>query len=188
MLISLWLIILLGILVLGYIYMFTNLWQNEAFKSFVQTFSFLTVLIAIISFYYNMQSDKAKQKNIIWANFLADTQKNWIDLEDSFQKQYPFLVELYAELYPNNPYIVKPALTAEQVDEDDYKSYHMCQRLFQTCENIVNTQDVMSNKSFGWYQIFLSWSKSPMFKKYWAVSKQFYNPVTQKFIDNMIAG
>jgi hypothetical protein len=187
-----WLILLLGsfaVLTIGFFS--TDVYKNDKFMKYIGLLSVFSTLAFILSIMISLErnrnddiSRRKQEDERKAAQFISETEKNWIDLERLFSDNYPYLTALYMELYPNN-LITIPPLTSEQQIETQDKEYHTCQILLQTIENIVNTEAIQS-LNYGWLPIFQSWLKSPKLQKIWNVSKHFFNPTTNTFIDGIL--
>jgi len=180
--------------VLTGLYTFTNIYENKRFTAYLSILSVFSTLTLITSFINSIQlaekesQRKQKQENDQRASlFLTETEKYWVDLEKLFITNYPYGAQLYSELYPKAN-LHPPSLSSEQQAQADDKQYHICQILHQTIENIISTQELKDSSLFGWQQIFNAWSASSIFRKNWIVSKEFYNPSTQKYIDELVTG
>ena len=171
----------------------TNIGQSDKFNKYVGFVSVFSTNIIVGSFIITLQQNdreakqRAKDDDLRQAAlFTSETEKNWIDLEKMFKEDYPYLAQLYREMYPENPNIPTPTLTPEQEIEAKVKEEHACAIIFQTIENIISTTQSSPDQDFGWPRIFSSWTKSAIFQENWQYSKQFYNPTTQRFIDGLI--
>lgn len=153
------------------------------------------VLILIIFWnYQSVKNYKIENKNksdleskYRYYEYVRDSEKYWIDTEKMFMDNYPYLAALYSEIY--NIKINLPTLSDQQKIEQEFKERNACAVLFQIIENIVsskNSQDIFFK--YAWFRVFLSWSKSPKFIKYWKESSQFYQDKAQNFINGLIEG
>lgn len=186
-------ILIVAFTIFTFFFWVTNISDNKKFFQYLSTLSTFSTIIIIISFIYSIkqgekedirrQADRDEKKS---ADFINETEKNWIDIEKFFNINYPYLSQLYKEIYQNNILIPSVTLTPEQQTESKIKEQHATQILFQTIENIISTTPVIKNAKWGWIKIFQSWSKSQIFQSNWSYSKNFYNPKTQEFIDGLI--
>jgi hypothetical protein len=191
---NVWIIVFVGcFLALSMAFWTTDIWQNKRALAYFSTLSLFSTLAIIISFLITTQQNTSLAKQRIKdedrknaTDFIAETEKNWIELEKFFNNNYPYLASLYKEIYPNNTTLPTPTLTSDQQIEAEFKQQHACQIMIQIIENIISTRSFVDT-SWGWSAIFKSWSKSPIFQKIWSYSKEFYNPLTQEFIDNLIS-
>lgn len=166
----------------------TDISKNEKFMKYISVLSVITTLIFIISFVNNIKNTEKQIDDKKATDFINETEKNWIELEKYFSNNFPYLSPLYKELYADNQTIQPISLSPDQQTEANYKQLHACQILYQTIENLVNTEPELTydRLNFGWYKIFSSWSKSDIFRSNWESSKSFYNPTTQNFISSLI--
>jgi hypothetical protein len=179
---------------LSCIFWFTNLWRNERVEKYVTLLGAFATISVIISFLISLQNssrqetqrrqDEADREA---AAFVNETQKNWVELEQQFMSNYPYLTSLYKELYPES-LITVPDLTPEQRIQAQNDQWHLSSQLLQTIENIVNTNQVSVSLPYGWYAVFQSWLKSPTLVNVWNKTRQYYNPTTATFIDAIISG
>lgn len=172
----------------------TNLWQNQKIDKYVTFLGAFATISVIISFLISLQNSaredaqrRQDESDRQAASFVAETQKNWVELEQEFMNNYPYLTSLYKELYPESV-ITVPDLSAEQKIQAQNDQWHMCSQLLQTIENIINTNQVTASLPYGWYAVFQSWLKSPTLVNVWNTTRQYYNPVTSAFIDGIISG
>jgi hypothetical protein len=179
---------------LSCIFWFTNLWRNERVEKYVTLLGAFATISIIISFLISLQNSSRQENQRRQdeadreaATFVNETQKNWVELEQQFMSNYPYLTSLYKELYPES-LITVPDLTAEQKIQAQNDQWHMSSQLLQTIENIVNTNQVSVSLPYGWYAVFQSWLKSPTLVNVWNKTRQYYNPTTATFIDAIISG
>lgn len=179
---------------LSAIFWFTDLWRNERVEKYVTLLGAFATISVIISFLISLQNssrqeDQRRQdeEDRQSAAFVNETQKNWVELEQQFMNNYPYLTSLYKELYPQSS-ITVPDLTAEQQIQAQNDQWHVSSQLLQTIENIVNTNQVSTSLPYGWYAVFQSWLKSPTLINVWNKTRQYYNPTTATFIDAIISG
>ncbi len=172
----------------------TNVYKSEKFMKYFNILSIFSTMAFIVSFMLSVQqNDKAAQRRVKdeddrkAAEFTVETEKNWIDLEKLFNDNYPYLSGLYKELYSDNLNLITPVLTNDQKIEASVKQQHVCNILFQIIENILSTNKDLGGLGWGWEKIFQSWSKSPTFQSNWNYSKAFYNPITEAYINKLIA-
>jgi len=170
----------------------TNVYENEKAMKYISVISVISTLVFIVSIVMSIErgnDDRKRRDNDDEkkraSDFINETEKNWIGLEKYFSDNYPYLDQLYRELYPENTSLSPITLTDEQQLEANYKQVHACQILYQTIENLINTEPDIKKEKYGWFKIFSNWGKSDIFKKNWAFSKTFYNPTTQKFIEEL---
>lgn len=175
-------------------YWCANLWKDERlvrFVSFLGAFSAVAIILSFLFTLQNSEKEQDRRKSLIQdqekAKFTQQTEKYWVDVERQFASSYPFLTNLYKEIYPESQ-IATSQLTTEQVIEDKNRTWHMCSELLQIIENVVNTSHVSSSDSYGWTEVFISWLKSPTLQNVWNHSKTFFNPETQSFIDGILTG
>jgi hypothetical protein len=188
-------VIFVGLFVgLSAIFWFTDLWRNERVEKYVTLLGAFATISVIISFLISLQNssrqeDQRRQdeEDRQSAAFVNETQKNWVELEQQFMNNYPYLTSLYKELYPQSS-ITVPDLTAEQQIQAQNDQWHVSSQLLQTIENIVNTNQVSTSLPYGWYAVFQSWLKSPTLINVWNKTRQYYNPTTATFIDAIISG
>lgn len=169
----------------------TDLYKSERFAKYTSVISVLATLSIVVSFFINIRSNAINDQRRLeqeekdrQRDFEQETQRYWIDVEKMFIENYPYLNNLYSELYPDNPNIKKIILTGNDLFEQQNLEQHVCQILYQTIENIYNTKSIDPN--FGWQPIFKSWAKSNVFRTNWKYSRRFYNLETQKYIDSLI--
>lgn len=179
---------------LSAIFWFTDLWRNERVEKYVTLLGAFATISVIVSFLISLQNssrqeDQRRQdeEDRQSAAFVNETQKNWVELEQQFMNNYPYLTSLYKELYPQSS-ITVPDLTAEQQIQAQNDQWHVSSQLLQTIENIVNTNQVSTSLPYGWYAVFQSWLKSPTLINVWNKTRQYYNPTTAAFIDAIISG
>ena len=187
------LIIFFSLIFLGLTISFfkTDLYKSERFAKYTSVISVLATLSIVVSFFINIKSNSDndrrrsdQEEKDRQRDFEQETQKYWIDVEKMFIENYPYLNNLYKEMYSDNPNIIPVQLSGQDLIEQQNLQQHVCQILFQTIENIYNTKSIDPN--FGWQPIFEHWTKSDIFKSNWKYSKQFYNLETQKYIDYLI--
>jgi hypothetical protein len=173
-------------------YFTTNLSNNKKLDKYISVLSILSTFTVVTSFIYTLKQAESnalkraqEEDNNLSVSFIAETQRNWIEIEKYFNDSYPYLAKLYSEMYPNHVTDL-PVLTGAEFVHDKISEYHACQILFQTIENLVLTNRVVSVNDWGWGKIFYSWSGSATFKKHWEYSKNFYNINTQEFINNIV--
>lgn len=185
----------LGLLVfLSIIYWNAHLWKDERlvrFVSFLGAFSTVAIILSFLFTLQNSEKEQQRRKSAIQneenAKFTQQTEKYWVDVERQFASSYPFLAGLYKEIY-SDAQVSVPKLEGNQVTEDQNKTWHMCSELLQVIENVINTSQINTSESYGWTEVFISWLKSPTLQNVWHVTRVFFNPVTQKFIDSILSG
>lgn len=184
-----------GLLIgLSITYWFAHLWKDERlarFVSFLGAFSTVAIILSFLFTLQNSEREQERRKSAIQdeenAKFTQQTERYWVDVERQFASAYPFLSNLYTEIYPSAQ-VSAPKLVGDQIVEDQNKTWHMCSELLQVIENVVNTSRVSSSETYGWTEVFISWLKSPTLQNVWTHTKMFFNPVTQNFIDGVISG
>ena len=184
-------ILLIG---LSITYWVAHLWQDERLSKFISFLGAFSAVAIILSFLFTLQNNEREQerrKSLIQdqenAKFTQQTEKYWVDVERQFASSYPFLTNLYKEIYPDSQ-ITSPQLTGDQITEDKNKTWHMCSELLQIIENVVSTSQISSSDTYGWTEVFISWLKSKSLQNVWNNSKMFFNSETQTFIDGILSG
>lgn len=191
-----WLIVgfIILLVILSLLFWFTDLWKNDRIEKYLGLLGAFATITIIISFLITLQANvreedrrRKEDQDKQAANFTAETQRYWVDVERQFSDEYPYLASLYKELYPQSSIIV-PQLTSEQEAEAKNRQWHMCAQLIQLIENIVNTSQINPEQNYGWTVVFISWLKSKTLQSVWNDTRQYYNPITQTFIDGIING
>jgi hypothetical protein len=156
------------------------------------TLSVLAGLTVIISFFINTNQAISQNKKILenmeserQKELVRENEKYWVDLEKLFMNNYPYLNNLYIELYPDNKNLNKVELSGLEKFHQSNLEVHVCNILYQIIENVLHTE---SNLELSWKNVFKSWSKSEIFRSNWEVSKQFYDKnITVPYIDDLIS-
>ncbi len=185
------LIVLVIFILLTIAFWKTPLFKDEKVEQYFRIISSISIIFAFLGFILSTQQYEITSKNTIESNknneinsFITSVQTNWINVEQIFMNETPYLNSLYNELYNTNFPIIK--LSIAQQNEIPYKEHAVLNILYQIIEIIVNTDQSELRKNYGWLVIFTQWSKSPKFQSNWNLSQHFYNPITQKFINNLI--
>ena len=180
--------------VLSILFWSTDVWKNEKAMKYISVISVISTLVFIVSIVLSIErgnEDRKRRNNEDdkkrSADFINETEKNWIELEKYFSNNYPYLEQLYKELYPENNTLPSITLTDADKTQSAYKQLHACEILYQTIENLINTEPDIQKEGYGWFKIFSNWSKSNIFRTNWQSSRSFNNPTTQKFIDRLIS-
>jgi hypothetical protein len=173
--------ILIFFIFITILYWGTNISDNKKVSGFTSIISTCSIFILFFSFIDGVNSRKDESKKKI----KESNNDNWMKLEHMFKEEYPYLTKLYREIYSANKNIPQCHEYEKDISKSRMKEQHACQIMYQIIEDIIDTKcDIPINQS--WQNVFSSWSKSNIFKHNWKYSKHFYEPTTQKFVDNLI--
>lgn len=168
--------------------------NKKKFNNFMGVLSGFSTIVIILSFIVTIQkSDQESKERLLQQQqdqvekVQRETEKYWIDIEQLFLDNSPYLDRFYKQIYPNNENLTTPEFTEEELKEIKNKEVHVSQILYQIIENLLQSGRV-SKDIVGWWQTFQSWSNSEIFRSNWIYCKNFYNTNTQEFINKLIKG
>lgn len=179
------------ILVLTYIYWFTKFGRNVILERYIEAIAVLGTLTAIVSLYLSYRSSEQTNQKQLELDLVKADETGIIDTEKFFMDNYPYLVNLYKEIYSDNPNIQNINVKVEDKTKQTLAESHATQILITKIETgfhtIGETADWKNSEiTKPWTNLWSTWFKSPTLRKYWEYYKQFEGESVRKLVDEII--
>lgn len=170
-----------------YIYLYTNLPNNERFRGFLTGLSSVGILFSIIAFLINkIMADKESNKNtILNNNKLLDS--GFTNIEKLFLDYYPYSSELYLDIYKDSKFSKNINISVDDNNKKKLVEIHIVTIMLQEMENILNIYNIdnslINEDTFAeWLRTWKMWFSSNILKKVWNEKIDNYSKATRLFV------
>lgn len=170
-----------------YIYLYTNLPDNDRFRGFLTGLSSVGILFSIIAFLINkIMADRESNKNtILNNNKLLDS--GFTSIEKLFLDYYPYSSELYLDIYKNTGITKNINISIDDHNKKKLVEIHIISIMLQEMENILNIYNIdnslINEDTFEeWLRTWKMWFSSNIVKKVWNEKIVNYSKATQTFV------
>jgi len=174
-------------------------WSSTSkFTAYVGMIGFLGTTLAIIGFFYSQSIQRVQGLQNLAAQRASLAAQNFVAIEQWFAN-HPVLWPFYRRLYKRNPVLAAlpssedhgTTTTTVRSPETITLEVQTCSLLFQAIENVNQAVEFYelswSNSDFsGYLAWFRSWFQDSFVQEQWKISKNFYVPETNAFIQKYL--
>lgn len=142
-------------------------------------------IISLVVLLFDVSAKEGVRQATEAKSFALQSENSFIDIEEQFQRSYPYLARLYDSMNP----IFPPPEKYPDVDEDKDRAMevHIANVIFQKIENVLlenPEEDFTKGKHSEWLRTWQLWFTSPRLREIWEQSKTiFYAPEAVDWIE-----
>jgi hypothetical protein len=166
------------------LYWGTNLGNHTKFTNYIAVLALLGTLVTVLTLLANVKLQSKKLGHQERSHGLSCAIKYKINLEKFFIAQYPYLENLYGELYPHQ----SPRPITHEIRQQGHETKqqaieaHTCMILLETVQS-VSLSDAAGNDE--WMALFQSWFQSKRLQQAFRENQQLFTESTRKLISGI---